>query len=113
MPAVLLYAAAFFALVKIAATIWYARQPDAATVTDTARGRALYYAGKFSPALFVAALLARACLQGASAIEIALWASLLVAAVVMALVAVRQRAAGTSFGLVHDIKRRRRRQHGA
>jgi len=108
MGTLLLYTAVFFALVKVAATIWYVRQPDAATVTATPRGRALYYAGKFSPALFVATLLARASVQGAAATRIALWSGLLVVAVAMAVVAVRQRAAGTSYGLVHDVKRRRR-----
>jgi hypothetical protein len=107
----LLCAAVFFALLKLAATVWYVCQPDATTVTDTPLGRAIYRAGKISPALFVATLLVRAHLQGAPSVEVALLAAALVAAVVMAVVAVRQRAAGTSFGLVHDIKRKRGRRH--
>lgn len=111
MPSILLYVAAFLALVKIVSTIWYALQPDATTVTDTARGRALYYAGKFSPALFMATLLVRAYIQGAPSARITFWAVLFVVTAVMAMVAIRQRAAGTSFGLVHDIKCRRRGRH--
>lgn len=112
MQTVLWYAAVFFALVKLTSTLWYVCQPDAATVTDTLHGRALYYAGKISPALFVATLLVRECIRRAPWAEKAILAIVLVVAVVMAIVAVRRRAVGTSFGLVHDIKRRRRRHRG-
>lgn len=108
----LLCAAIAFALVKLASTFWLVRQPDATIVTATPRGRAIYYASKASPALFVAAMLARTCLQGGPSAYIAFWAVLLVVAVVMAVVVVRQRAAGTWFGYAHEIKQRRHGRRG-
>ena len=121
MHMVLLAGAGFFVLVKIACTIWYVRQPDAATVTSTSRGRVLYYAGKFSPALVMACMLARACIPGTplgitliqdSTWRIVFWAAFLIIATVAAMVAVRQHASGASYGLVHDAKLARRRGHG-
>lgn len=105
MQALLWYAAAFFVLVKLAATLWYVCQPDAVAVTDTLRGRTLYYAGKFSPALFVATLLARECIRRAPWVELVALAVALVVAVAMAAVAIRRRSEGRSFGLVHDLRR--------
>jgi hypothetical protein len=117
----LLALAGFFVLVKIVCTIWYVRQPDAAAVTTTPSGSALYYAGKFSPALVMACMLARACMPGPP-LQIAFiqgphwrivfWAALLVIATVAAVVAVRQHASGASYGLVHDARLARRRQRG-
>lgn len=95
-------------MVKVAATVWLVLQPDATTVTANPRGRVIYYAGKISPILFVAVLLARACIQGSSA-DIALWAVLLVIVVVEVIVVVRQRAEGTWYGYAHAIRQRRRR----
>ena len=46
MQHVLLWAAVFLALLKIASTIWLVLQPDATTVTDTPFGHAVYLAGK-------------------------------------------------------------------
>lgn len=117
MQNILLFIAGFFVLVKVACTIWYARQPDAAKVTRTIQGRLLYYAGKFSPALFMASMLMRACLPGSSfrllPIEgyvprIAFWSIMLLITVVAAIIAIRQRASGQSYGLVHDRKQARK-----
>lgn len=113
----LLFIAGFFVLVKVACTIWYARQPDATKVTRTMQGRLLYYAGKFSPAFFMASLLIRACLPGNSfrllpiegyMTRIAFWSIMLLITVVAAIMAVRQRASGQSYGLIHDRKRARK-----
>ncbi len=107
MQLALLYIAIVLVVVKLVATVWYVRQPDAVAVTATMRGRLLYYAGKVSPALFVACLLLRACLRHDTG-RVMLWSALLALAVVAAAIAIRQRATGRSYGLVHDMKRRRR-----
>jgi hypothetical protein len=107
---ILLCATVVLALVKVASTIWLLRQPDATTVTATPFGRAVYLASKISPALFIAAILARACLQGAPLGFIVFCAVFLVIAVVMAAVVMRKRAAGEWYGYAHQIRQRRRRQ---
>jgi hypothetical protein len=121
MQNVLLALAGFFVLVKVVCTIWYVRQPDATAVTATPRGSILYYAGKFSPALVMACMLVRACIPGpplqitfiqSDRWRVVFWAAFLVIATVAAIVAVRQHASGTSYGLVHDAKLARRRGHG-
>ena len=119
MQNVLLALAGFFVLVKIVCTIWYVRQPDAATVTATSKGSILYYAGKFSPALIMACMLARACIPGpplqitfiqSDHWRVVFWAAFLVIATVAAIVAVRQHASGASYGLMHDAKLARRQR---
>lgn len=107
----LLGTAVFLAAVKLASTFWLVRQPDATTVTATPRGRAVYFASKVTPALFVAAMFARAYIQGASSGNLAFWAILFVVTVVMAVAVARQRAAGKWYGYAHEFKQRRRR-HG-
>jgi len=109
MLTILLWAAIAFAAIKIAATVWLVRQPDATKLTDTVRGRAIYFAGKVTPALFVAVMLARGWIEGAPPAYLVFCVIALVAAIVMAIVVVRQRAAGKWYGLAHDI--RQRRQH--
>ena len=99
-------------LVKIASTLWLVRQADATAVMDSQRGRIIYYASKLSAVLFVAAMLARACVQRAPSGYVAFWAALLVVAVVMVVAVVRQRIAGTWYGYAHAIKQRRRQRHG-
>lgn len=106
----LLCAAIFLFVVKIASTIWLVRQPDATIVTSHLRGRAIYYASKLSPILFVAAMLARTCLQGGPPAYVAFWAVLLAVATVMAVVVIRQRAAGEWYGYAHEIKQSRHRR---
>lgn len=109
---VLLCLAGFFVAVKIAATIWLAFQPDATTVTTTVSGRAIYYASKFSVLLFLATMLARACVEASPSSHIAFWAVLLVVAVLMVIKVMRQRAAGEWYGYAHEIKQRWHRQRG-
>lgn len=109
MPSVLLYIAVFLGVTKIASTIWLVCQPDATTVTATPFGCVVYYASKASPALFVAAILARACILGAPLADIVFYAAALAAAVVMAIVVVRKRRAGEYYGLAHEVRQRRRR----
>lgn len=106
----LLCAAVFLGLVKIAATVWLLRQPDATTVSATRFGRSVYLASKVSPALFVAVILARAWLRGAPTGYILFCAAALVAAVAMAIVVVRKRAAGEWYGYAHAIRQRRARR---
>jgi hypothetical protein len=105
----LLYFAVGMAIVKFAATAWLLRQPDATRVTETRRGKLIYLAGKVSPALFVAAILARSWLQGAPAGFLLFCAAMLVVAIVMAVIVIRQRKAGTWYGLAHHFRQRRRR----
>ena len=109
MQFILLCAAVVLALVKVASTIWMLRQRDATTLTATAFGRALYLASKVSPALFIAAVLARAWLQGGPLGFIVFCAVFLVIAVVMAAVVMRKRAAGEWYGYAHQIRQRRQR----
>ena len=106
----LLCAAVFLGMVKIAATIWLVRQPDAVTVTATRFGRGVYLASKVSPALFVAVILTRAWLRGAPTAYILFCAVALIVAVVMAIVVVRKRAAGEWYGYAHEIRQRRARR---
>ena len=108
----LLGAAVFLVAVKLASTFWLVRQPDATTVTTTPRGRAVYFASKVTPALFAAAMFARAYIQGASSGDLAFWAILFVVAVVMAAAVARQRAAGQWYGYAHEFKQWRRRRRG-
>jgi len=108
----LLCALVFFAFMKIASTIWLLCQPDAATVADTKFGRAVYLAGKTSPALFVATALVRAWLVGESEGFIVFCAVALVASVVLAVIAVRLRASGAWYGLAHQLRQRRSRRRG-
>ena len=110
MQFILLCAAVVFAVVKIASTIWLVRQPDATMVTNTPSGRVIYLASKISPALFVAVVLARACLRGAPLGFILLCAFGLVVAIVMAVVVVRQRAAGEWYGYAHELRERRKQR---
>lgn len=121
MQTALIAIAGFFVLVKIACAIWYVRQSDANAATDTLRGRILYYAGKFSPTLVMAAMLARACIPSGplrvtfiqnDSWRVVFWATFLLIATVAGIVAVRQHASGTSYGLVHDAKLARRRGRG-
>lgn len=110
MQSVLLCTAVFLGLVKIASTLWLVLQPDATTVTDTPFGRAIYFASKVSPALFVAVVLTRACLRGAPLTFIVFCAFALVAAVVMAAMVIHQRATGEWYGYAHEIRRRRQQR---
>jgi|GEM_PF-6234887 len=110
MSLILLIAAIAFAAVKVAATIWLVRQPDAATVTETSSGRAIYYAGKVTPALFVAVILARGLITGAPTGYIVFCSVMLAVAIILAVIVARRRAAGEWYGLAHDIKRRRQRR---
>lgn len=109
MQLALLCAAIFLAVVKVAATIWLVWQPDARAVTATSFGRAVYFAGKVSPALFITVMLVRGWLGGAPTGYLVFCAIALVAAVVMAAIVVRQRATGEWYGLAHQIRERRRR----
>lgn len=110
MSLILLIAAIVFATVKIAATIWLVCQPDATTVTATASGRAIYYAGKATPALFVAVMLARGWITGAPTEYIVFYSIMLPVALIMAVLIARRRAAGAWYGLAHDVKQRRQRR---
>ena len=112
MQSALLGAAIFLVVVKLASTFWLVRQPDATTVTATPRGRAVYFASKITPALFVAVMFARAYIQGASSGDLAFWAMLFVVAVVIAIAVARQRAAGKWYGYAHEFKQWRRRRRG-
>ena len=103
----LLCIAVLAVVVKLAATIWLVRQPDATTVTATRFGHAVYLAGKVTPTLFVAALLARSWLQGAPSGYLLFLAIALVVAIVMAAIVMRQRARGEWYGLAHDIHQKR------
>lgn len=111
MQLALLYLAVAFFLVKIASTVWVVCQPDATTVTASKHGRAIYYASKLSAILFVAAMLARTCARRAPAAYIAFWAVLLVVAMIMAVVVIRQRAMGAWYGYGHVVKQGWRRRH--
>jgi protein-S-isoprenylcysteine O-methyltransferase Ste14 len=93
---------------KVAATIWLVRQPDATRVTATPHGRAIYIASKVTPALFVAAMLARAWSMRAPIGDMIFLTVMLIVAIVLAIVVVRQRAAGKWYGLAHDLRQRRR-----
>lgn len=108
-PDLLLWIAVIVAAVKIAATIWLVRQPDATTVTATPPGHAIYLASKVTPALFVATVLIRAVIQGEAAGFILFCVVALVVAIVLPIIVMRQRAAGKWYGLLHDIRQRRRR----
>lgn len=108
----LLGIAIFLVAVKFASTFWLVSRPDATTVTATPRGRAVYFVSKVTPALFVAAMFARAYLHGASSGYLAFWAVLFVVAVVMAVAVARQRAAGKWYGYAHEFRQRRRRRRG-
>lgn len=110
MSLILLIAAIATATVKVAATIWLVRQPDATTVTATYSGRVIYYAGKVTPALFVAVIFARSWITGAPTGYIVFCAIMLAVAIIMAVIVVRRRAAGEWYGLAHDIKQRRHRR---
>lgn len=110
MSLILLIAAIVFAVIKVAATIWLVRQPDATTVTATSSGRAIYYASKITPALFVAAALLRGLVTGAPTEYIVFCAILLPVAIILAVIVARRRAAGKWYGLAHDIKQWRQRR---
>lgn len=107
----LLYVAAAFFVVKIASTIWLVCQPDAATVTANTRGFAICHASQLSAILFVAAMLARTCVEGGPPGYIAFRALLLVVATAMVITVIRQRTAGEWYGRAHVIKQGRRRRH--
>jgi hypothetical protein len=110
MSLILLITAIAIGIVKVAATIWLVRQPDATTVTATSHARAIYYAGKVSPALFVAVFLAYGWINGAPTEYIVFCAIMLPVTIIMAVIIARRRAAGKWYGLAHDIKQRRLRR---
>ena len=107
---VLTCAAVIFGATKIAATFWLARQPDATLVTVTPLGRSIYLVNKITPALFVACMLALGWIRGAPLAYIVFCAVALVASVAMAIIVVRQRAAGKWYGYMHEIRQARDRR---
>ena len=104
-------AAVIFGAVKIVATIWLARQPDAILVTNTRFGRSTYLISKITPTLFVASMLALGWIRGAPLAYLIFCTIALVASIFMAIIVVRQRDAGKWYGYMHEIRQQRERRN--